>query len=54
MAIVDGDEILSGRLPFQDQWLHNQESPVLVIPVADRGYYSPNNFAQYHRISQVN
>jgi hypothetical protein len=50
MGIIQGYKILIGSVPFQHQRLYDQQPAILVIPMADRGYYGPNNFSQNHPI----
>jgi hypothetical protein len=50
VSIIQGNKILIGAVPIQHQRLYDQQPAILVIPMADCGYYGSNNFSQNHPI----
>jgi len=48
LGVIQRDEIRAAALAFKFEWLDNQQSPVLIVCVADGGYYGADNFSEDH------
>ena len=53
LGIIQGDKIPLRRVTGQCQRLYDQQTPLLVIRVADRGYDGANNFAKCHNQKDI-
>jgi hypothetical protein len=48
VGIIQGDEVAGWLVAWEHEGLHDQEAPILIIGVADRGDNGACNFTQDH------